>query len=245
VVGGMLILPATAETVAGFIAAAENAPDELSTIANVMPCPPMPFVPEDRHGEIVIFSFIVHAGPTSVGEEEVAPFRALATPLADLVKEMPYAEIYPPEDESYRPTAVARTLFLDRVGPTDAATMLDRLRASDAAMRVVQLRVLGGAIARVPADATAYAHRASRIMANVAAFYEGDADRIRRQAWVDALVDELRQEDRGAYVNFVGAEGDAGVRAAYPGPTWDRLASIKRRYDPTNLFRHNQNVPPA
>jgi hypothetical protein len=82
-------------------------------------------------------------------------------------------------------------------------------------------------------------------MANVAAFYEGDADRIRRQAWVDALVDELRQEDRGAYVNFVGAEGDAGVRAAYPGPTWDRLASIKRRYDPTNLFRHTQNVPPA
>ena len=83
--GGMLILPATAETVAGFIAAAEAAPDELSTIANVMPCPPMPFVPEEHHGKLVILGMLNYAGDPAAGEKAVAPFRALAEPLADLV----------------------------------------------------------------------------------------------------------------------------------------------------------------
>ena len=105
-VGGMLILPATAETVAGFIAAAEAAPDELSTIANVMPCPPMPFVPEDQHGKVVIFALMTYAGETEAGERAVAPFRALATPLADMLQTQPYAAMYPPEDDGYHPLAV-------------------------------------------------------------------------------------------------------------------------------------------
>ena len=82
-------------------------------------------------------------------------------------------------------------------------------------------------------------------MANVAAFYEGEEDRAVREGEVDRLTNGLRQDDRGEYVNFVGNEGEAGVRAAYPGGTYGRLAEIKRRYDPTNLFRLNQNVRPA
>jgi FAD/FMN-containing dehydrogenase len=100
-------------------------------------------------------------------------------------------------------------------------------------------------MARVPVDATAFAHRASRIMVNVAAFYEGPEDRPRREKWVTDLAAALRQGDGGAYVNFLVDEGEERVRAAYPGPTWDRLAAIKARHDPTNLFRLNQNVPPA
>ncbi len=82
-------------------------------------------------------------------------------------------------------------------------------------------------------------------MANVASFYTGPADQPRRQAWVRDLAGALRQTDPGAYVNFLGDEGEARVRRAYPGSTWDRLIEIKRRYDPTNLFRLNQNIPPA
>ena len=81
-------------------------------------------------------------------------------------------------------------------------------------------------------------------MVNVAAFYEGAADRARRLAWVDDLAEALRQDDGGAYVNFLGTDGAERIRAAYPGPTWDRLTEIKRRYDPTNLFRLNQNIAP-
>ena len=112
-------------------------------------------------------------------------------------------------------------------------------------MRVAQIRVLGGAIARVPPEATAYAHRTSRIMVNVAAFHTGAADQAVRERWVTQFADALNQGDGGAYVNFVGDEGPARVRAAYPGATWQRLAAIKARYDPGNLFRSNQNVPPA
>jgi FAD/FMN-containing dehydrogenase len=245
IVGGMLILPATADTVAGFIAAADAAPDELSTIANVMPCPPMPFVPEEHHGELVIMALVAATGDVEAGERLVAPLRALATPLADMLRPMPYVEIYPPDDPDYHPTAINRTMFVDTVDRDVAALIVDRLTSSTASFCVAQLRVLGGAMARVPADATAFAHRASRIMVNVAAFYEGADDQKVREAWVRQFANDLEQEDKGAYVNFVGDEGEERIRAAYPGATWDRLQAIKHRYDPTNLFRLNQNVPPA
>jgi FAD/FMN-containing dehydrogenase len=245
VVGGILVLPANAETVAGFVAAAEAAPDELSTIANVMNCPPMPFVPEEIHGQVVILAMLAYAGGADDGESALAPFRALATPIADLVRPIPYPEIFPPDDPSYHPTAIGRTMLMDRIDRPVAQTIVEGLQASDASLRVAQLRVLGGAMARVPADATAFAHRASRIMVNVAAFYDGPNDKPRRERWVSELVAALRQDDDGAYVNFLDNEGPQRIRAAYPGATWDRLVAIKRRYDPNNLFRLNQNIPPA
>ena len=244
VVGGMLILPATPDTVAGFIAAAEAAPEELSTIANVMSAPPMPFLPEEAHGKMVILAMLAYAGDTDAGDHALAPFRALAEPLADMLRPMTYPELFPPEDPDYHPTAAATTMFIDHVDRSVAQTILRYLEESDAPMRVAQLRVLGGAMARVPADATAFAHRSSSIMVNLAAFYGAD-DRQRREAWVADFKTALDQGDPGAYVNFLVDEGADRVRAAYPGATWDRLAAVKARYDPTNLFRLNQNVPPA
>jgi FAD/FMN-containing dehydrogenase len=245
VVGGMLLLPATPDSIASFIAEAEAAPEELSTIANVMPAPPMPFVPAEHHGRLIIMAFLVYVGATEAGERAVAPFRAIATPIADMVRPMPYPEIYPPEDDSYHPTAASRTLFVDSVDRGAAETIVAHLEASDASVRAAQLRVLGGAMARVPADATAFAHRASRIMVNVAAFYNGPEDRAVREAWVSEFAAALRQGDGGAYVGFLGDEGEARIHVAYPGTIWDRLRAIKARYDPTNLFRLNQNIPPA
>ena len=245
VTGGMLILPATQEVVAGFISAAEEAPEELSTIANVMVAPPMPFVPEEHHGELVVFAMLVHVGPSDEGERALAPFRALATPIVDMLRPMSFPEIYPPEEGEYRPLAAARTLFVDAVDRDVAEQILDQLRASSAQMPVAQLRVLGGAMSRVPADATAFAHRRSRIMANVAAVYATPEEAPTHEAWVAEFAAALRQSDPGAYVNFVGDEGEEGVRTAYPEPTRKRLAAVKRRYDPDNLFRLNQNIAPA
>jgi FAD/FMN-containing dehydrogenase len=243
--GGMLILPATAATIASFIEAAEAAPDELSTIANVMPAPPMPFVPTEHHGRLVILAMLVHAGPADEGERVLAPFRALATPIADLLRPMPYPDVYPPEDPDYRPLAIARTMFVDTIDRGVAETILDRLAASTALMPVAQLRVLGGAMARVPSDATAFAHRQSRIMVNVAAVFATPEESPVHEAWATATADALRQSDQGAYVNFLADEGVERLRAAYPGATWHRLAAVKRRYDPANVFRLNQNVTPA
>src|SRR5262245_50066931 len=244
IVGGMMILPATAETVEAFLAQAQAAPDELSTIANVMPCPPMPFVPESAHGQMVIFGLLTYAGDVAEGQKLLDRFRGLGPPLADLTRPMPYPGMYMPDDEEYRPTAIARTMFIEQVDGPTASKVMTALESSDAVLRVTQLRALGGAMARVPDDATAFANRSSRIMASVAAFYNGPDDRPIREAWVNDLVAELPRDGR-AYVNFLVHQGVEGVRSAYPGRTYDRLAEIKRRYDPTNLFRRNQNIPPA
>jgi FAD/FMN-containing dehydrogenase len=251
IVGGLLILPATAETVERFMTLSDEAPSELGTIANVMPCPPMPMVAEAWHGKVVIFALVCWAGDAASGEATLRELRDLArlagldAPIADLLQTGPYTVMYPPEDPDYHPLATSITGFLDRVDRPMAQTMLDRLESFDAPLRAVQLRTLGGAIARVPDDATAYAHRSSEIMVNVAAFYEGAHDKAEKEAWVKGLMEAIRQSDDGAYVNFLGDEGEARLRAAYPGGTYDRLAEIKRRYDPANLFRLNQNIPPA
>jgi FAD/FMN-containing dehydrogenase len=246
VVAGTLVLPATPAVIAGFAAAAEAAPDELSTIVNVLPCPPLPTVARQFHGRPVLMAQLVYAGPTAAADDALAPFRALATPLADDLAEKPYADLFPDKGRGGRSTmaAAGRTLFRDAISETTAARILDLLASSDAPMHVIHFRVLGGAYRRVAPDATAYAHRASRIIVNTAASFATDAERATSEAWVDAVADELRTADTGAYVNFLGAEGEARVHDAYPGATWDRLVAIKRRYDPTNLFRLNQNLAP-
>jgi hypothetical protein len=106
IVGGMLILPATPEVIAGFITEAQAAPEELSAIANVMPAPPMPFLPAELHGKLIVMAMLVYAGDPEAGERAVAPFRKLATPLADLVRPMPYPEIYPPSFTTLSVTGV-------------------------------------------------------------------------------------------------------------------------------------------
>ena len=204
VVGGMLILPATPETIAGFIAASEAAPEELSGIGNVMSAPPMPFLPPEAHGKLVIMAFLVYAGNAEAGQRALAPFRALATPLADMLKPMSYPEIYPPEEggDAYHPLAIARTMFVDKIDLDVAKTILEHLQASTAMMKVAQLRVLGGAMARVPVDTTAFAHRNSKIMVNLAALYQNPEEKTTHAAWVAEFAEAIKQSDEGAIRKF-------------------------------------------
>jgi hypothetical protein len=247
ILGGMVILPAEPSVIASFVAELDAAPEELTGIVNVMTAPPMPFLPSELHGRPILLGLLAYAGPPEEGERVIAPLRALATAHADMVRPMPYPELYSlaPDDPDYHPVYTARTMFLDSLDERAAETILDRLEASTATMASTQIRVLGGAMARVPADATAFAHRDRRIMANVAAVYENAEDVPEHTGWVEGLAGDLNQGDDGAYVGFLGDEGDERIRAAYPGGTWERLAAIKARYDPENVFRLNQNVPPA
>jgi FAD/FMN-containing dehydrogenase len=246
IVGGMLLLPGSPEVIEGLVAAAAAAPEELSGIANVMVAPPMPFLPPSAHGQLVVMALLAYAGDDEAGERALAPFRALAEPIADMVQPMPYAGLFEPAEEMEVVEESARSMFLDRFDRAAAEAVVEHLRASTAPMAVAQLRVLGGAMARVPAEATAFAHRDRTIMAGVGSVYEHAADRPAQDAWADGFAAALRRDSRpGVYVNFLSDEGPERVREAYPGPTWDRLAEVKRRYDPDNLFHRNQNIPPA
>jgi FAD/FMN-containing dehydrogenase len=246
IVGGMLLLPGSPEVIEGLVAAAAAAPEELSLIANVMVAPPMPFIPASAHGQLVVMALLAYAGDAEAGERALAPIRALAEPLADMVQPMPYAGLFQGGgDDMEVVEESARSLFCDTVDATAAKAVIEHLQASTAPGAGAQLRVLGGAMARVPVEATAFAHRHRPMMAGVGCVYEQAADRPAHDAWADEFAAALRQGDPGVYVNFLSDEGPARVREAYPGPTWDRLVEVKRRWDPDNLFRHNQNIPPG
>jgi FAD/FMN-containing dehydrogenase len=242
--GGMMVLPATAETIDGFLAAAHAAPRELGTIANVMPAPPMPFLKREDHGKPVILAMLAYAGEEKAAAAALKPFRDLAPPLTDFVKPGPYMQMFPPEDPSYKPVVVMKNTYLSKLEPGIGRTVMDQLGETQG-MRAVQFRVLGGAIADVPAEATAYAHRSYPAMAHVVAFVEGEADRPRKKAWVEDFAEALKPVPGAAYVNFLADEGAERVGAAYPKATFERLQKIKAKVDPKNLFRLNQNVPPA
>jgi FAD/FMN-containing dehydrogenase len=244
IVGGMLLLPGSAEVIEALVATAEAAPEELSLIANVMVAPPMPFLPPAAHGQLVVMTLLCYAGDAEAGERAMAPFRALADPIADMVQPMPYAGLFEPADDMEVVEESARSLFMDGVDSRAATAIVEQLRATTAPMAVAQLRVLGGAMARVPAEATAFAHRDRRVMAGVGCVYQDAGERPTHEAWADGFAAALRGGP-GVYVNFLSNEGPDRAREAYPGRTWDRLVEVKRRYDPGNLFRLNQNIPPT
>jgi FAD/FMN-containing dehydrogenase len=244
--GGMLVLPAEADVLAGFMKAAADAPEELSCIANVMTAPPMPFLPEEMHGKVIILALMYYAGEAAEGERALAPFVNLATPLANMLAPMRYADLFQGDEEGPMPAgAASQNMHMREVDVATAQTILDRLNVSSAAMAAVQLRPLGGAMARVHSLETAYAHRLAPIMVNVAALYNDTTEADMHAKWVQGTVAALDQGEQGVYVNFIGDEGPARVRAAYPGLTWGRLVQIKKKYDPENLFRLNQNISPV
>jgi FAD/FMN-containing dehydrogenase len=162
-----------------------------------------------------------------------------------MVRPIRYPEMYE-GPEGPRPAVSAGTNVLtDGFAPGAAESILEHLETSTAQMAGVQLRVFGGAMARVPDDATAFGHRGAKMMVNIAAMYGNPEEGPEHEAWASSLVTALADGTAGAYVGFLGDDGDDAVRRAYPPATLERLAEVKRRYDPDNLFRLNLNVPSA
>ncbi|MEA2519723.1 MAG: hypothetical protein QOF49_1803 [Chloroflexota bacterium] len=246
VVGGGLILPATADNIAGLIAAAKVAPDDLSLISFVMYCPPLPFVPAERVGELVILVLGVSTGSAEAGQAAWAPIRALAEPIADLVGPMPYPAIYKLTEEGGLPgRSSIKSWFADDLDVAEAEAIVGFMRRAPSPMSMTQLRVFGGAMARVAPDATAFAQRDAGVMVAAMAMFAEDGDAPAADAWTAEFTAAFAARATGVYANFLGAEGDDRIRAAYPHGAYERLAAIKQRHDPTNLFRRNQNVRPG
>ncbi len=254
ILGGAIVYPATAAVLRDYVDAAAAAPDELSTITFVMQAPPAPFIPADTHGTPVVFITACYAGDLMAGERAMAPLRALAgtRPIADTTAPMPYAgmfDLLAAADEG-RPHAL-RAGYLRELSDELIETILTYCNHATSPFSFAEIRVLGGAMARVPAEATAFGHRDKPLFLAIANAWDGGFERRpeRHVAWTEAFWRAVAPRTEGAYVNFLHlqlqSEGEERIRDAYPPDTYARLSAIKRRYDPDNLFHVNANVRPA
>ena len=250
IVGGMLVYPATQEVLRSYVEAASGAPDELSTLTSVLQAPPLPFIPEDAYGTPVFMVIACFAGDRDATEQAYTPFRSLGglSPLADTVGPMPYPALFDLSKmgATRQPQAI-RAGFMHDIDEKMVDAILDAISRASSPYSKVMLRVLGGEIARVPASATAFSHRDKPIYFAINNAWDDARDPRAGQhvEWSEALWRVLAPRTAGAYANFLEDEGPERVRAAYSTEDFARLTSLKRRYDPDNVFQLNANIPPA
>jgi FAD/FMN-containing dehydrogenase len=225
-----------------------EAPDELTTIVTLRMAPPLPFLPEAVHGRPVVSVGVCYAGAVERGEAVLRPIRRFGTPLVDAVGARPYVEL----QRLFDPTVPHgwhyhwKSWELPPLKDEAIDVMVEqaaRLSSPRSYMIVFQL---GGAVARVGEHDTAYAQRDAAHNVNInAVWLPDDPEPERHVRWARECFAALEPAAAGrAYVNFLGDEGQDRVRAAYGGEKYARLVALKRRYDPDNVLRLNQNIDP-
>jgi FAD/FMN-containing dehydrogenase len=236
---GMLVFPGprAPEVLRRYRDVAMSAPDELAVFAALMTSP---------DGMPITAVLTAYNGPVAAGEAALRPLRDLG-PVADQVAEMPYPALQSMLDDGF-PSGLQvywRSDFLKAL-PDEAIDMLcDRFNAITSPLSALLIEQFGGAVARVPADETAFAQRDALFNLAVISRWTDPATADTHTSWARQSSDSARPfASGGVYVNYLGAEGADRVRAAY-GAKYDRLVALKQKYDPTNLFRTNQNIQPG
>ena len=228
-----------------FIAAA---PDELTTIFELSVAPPLPFLPEDVHGKPIVMIGACYAGSPDEGAEVLRPLKQFGRPIVDLIEPKPYTALQSMFDPLV-PHGWHRYWKSVELPPlTDQAidTLVEQASAPTSPKSYTIVFQLGGALARVGEDHTAFSQRDTAHNVNINAVWtEEDPDAERHIAWARDFFDAMQPHAGGrVYVNFLGEEGGNRVRQAYGARNYKRLVELKRAYDPTNFFRLNQNIEP-
>lgn len=227
-----------------------TAPEEVSSQAIFWSMPPLPFVPAEDHGRPVLIIGAAYAGPADEGERVLRPLRELATPLADLSASMPYTSLQTSFDPFF-PYGQLRyywkSLHVDPLSDETIDAIIERVASRPTTQTLVPIWHLGGAMHRGGLEETAFAGRPAAYMLSLDTTWTDPADDERCIAWTRRIWSEMHAYSSGGlYLNFggFGEEKDELVRAAF-GPTYERLVEVKNTYDPTNLFRVNQNIRPS
>jgi FAD/FMN-containing dehydrogenase len=238
---------AAAEVVRGWRDLTASLPDELTTLANILVAPPVPFLPEAVHGQMVVGILGVYAGSVEDGERAAQPLRTLTEPVADLMGPMPYATMQSLLDPLW--TAGAQNYFtgtmLSELPDETIDTLLAQHAAGRAPVQELHLHHGGGAMATAPAGGTAFAHRNAAYVLNIIARSPEREGFDEHAGWARATHNAMDPWSTGGYVNFTSEPGQDKVQASYPPDTYARLVAVKDRYDPTNLFQLNQNIRPT
>jgi len=225
-----------------------KAPDELTVWVVMRKAPPLPFVPEPWHGREVLVIAFCWVGDPAQGEAQIAPLRALGKPIGEMVAPMPLAGWQQAFDPLLTPGARNYWKSQNFKELSDGAieAIIDAIGWLPSPECEVFIGNLGGAVNRVAADATAYPHRDVQFVMNVHTRWREAAQDKECIAWARGLFDATAPfATGGVYVNFMPSDESARVQAGAYGPNFARLAKLKAKYDPGNLFRLNQNVAPA
>jgi FAD/FMN-containing dehydrogenase len=221
-----------------------NAPDELTCWAVLRKAPPLPFLPTEWHGREVVVLAMCYIGPLANAEAATAPLRAIGRPIADVVGPAPFAGWQQALDPLLTPGARNYWKSHDVASFNDASLEIIRQAINELPTEECEVFFghVGGALTRVASDATAWPNRAAHFAVNVHTRWREARDDQRCVAWARRIYDRLAPHAMGSlYVNFIPEGDEARVTDAY-GANYERLVSIKRRFDPDNLFRANQNI---
>jgi FAD binding domain/Berberine and berberine like len=223
-----------------------EAPDELMTIVIHRKAPPLPFVPEELHGQLVVGVACCYTGPVEEGEKVVRPLKEFGSPVLDLCVPKPFVAHQAMFDASFPQGWWYYFRSCDVAELTDDVIDLTAEHALriDSPLTAFPIWQMGGAVARVPQDETAFHGRTAGFTFNINAATEGEAGFDREREWVRDFWSALEPHHTSVYVNFLMEEGEERVREAYGPEKWERLKTLKRRYDPDNFFRINQNIRP-
>jgi FAD binding domain/Berberine and berberine like len=224
-----------------------NVPDELTTIIVHRRAPVSPFIPEELHGRHVLFVGCCWAGGVDDGAKVLAPLRAFKPPLLNLCLAKPFVEHQAMFDPTFPPGRwyYFQSHDVDELTDEVIDTVVEHCLRIESPHSGSPIFQLGGAIAAVPDEATAFSGRGAAHTININGVAETSADFERERDWVRGLWAALEPYKAGVYVNFMMDEGEERVRAAYGAEKFARLQALKARYDPDNFFRLNQNIPPA
>ncbi len=225
---------------------AATLPDELSVWVVMRHAPPLPFLPEDFHGRLMLVFATVHAGDPEEGERLLAPLREWGDPVADVIQLNPYAGFQQAFDPLLTPGARNYWKSHNFTELSDGLfdTLIDYVHNLPSPESEIFIAQMGGATNRIPVDATAYPHRDAEYIMNVHTRWTDPGQDDACVAWARDFFDATAPfATGGVYVNFV-SEGEGREAAAY-GANHARLAELKQEYDPTNLFRVNQNIAPV
>jgi FAD/FMN-containing dehydrogenase len=226
-----------------------HAPDEIGLMANLRLAPPLPAVPQALWAKPIVALVATYAGPVDEGRQALAPLQELPAPAVDTLMPKPYVAHQKMFDALY-PHGRHYYWKSHKLGPlTDEIidVLVDHAAKVTSPLSAVPIFSLGGAVARVPEESTAFAHRdAAHEVIIVASWRPEEADEADRHIdWVRGFFDALEPYSRGVYVNFTSDDAGERVRQAYTDHQWTRLSALKAKYDPTNFFRMNANIPPA
>jgi FAD/FMN-containing dehydrogenase len=235
------------ELLGGYRQVATDAPDELTVWAVLRKAPPLPFLPAETHGKEILVFAACYAGNPSDGQRALQSLRALGEPIADVIGVQPYSAWQTAFDPLLTPGAHNYWKSHNFVTLSDALldTLVSRVTTLPTSECEIFIGQLGGATSRVASDATAYPHRDANFVMNVHTRWREPGDREGSIEWTRELFAAAAPHATGGvYVNFMPEDEVERVSGAY-GANYSRLAALKAKYDPGNLFRMNQNVRPA